>query len=194
MSPPDPHDDAALVARCLETKEAASAAFDQLYGRHAGAVLAFLSGMLRGGDGHTVQDALQETFVRFYGALARFDRERPLRPYLMRIARNVVLDARKRKSAGEVPAAPDALGAHPQGTEASPPEAAARSEAAALLRQAVDGLPDDERAVFLLRHDQGLTYAQVADALACSVRTAKYRMKAALARIGREAERLGVEA
>ena len=55
---------------------------------------------------------------------------------------------------------------------------------------AVARLSDKERAVFLLKHDQGMTYAQVAEALACSVRTAKYRMQAALEQLGREAERL----
>ena len=34
--------------------------------------------------------------------------------------------------------------------------------------------------------------SEVAEALGCSVRTAKYRMKAALATVGREAERMGV--
>ena len=38
-------------------------------------------------------------------------------------------------------------------------------------------LADDQLAVFLLRHEQEFTFQEAADALGCSVRTAKYRMK-----------------
>lgn len=191
---PAPSDDD-LVARCLVAKQAQADSFDELYRRHAGAVLAFLHGLCRG-DEHSARDALQETFVRFYEALATFERGRPLRPWLLRIARNAALDARKRASARhEAPTAPDVVTTL-AGTAGGPgpAEAAAGREAAGLLRGAVLDLPAPELAVFLLRHDHGLTYEDVAENLACSVRTAKYRMKAALARLGQAAERLGVEA
>ena len=79
-------------------------------------------------------------------------------------------------------------------SDASPVKVAEREETRGILRTAVTRLPQDELTVFALKHDQGLTYAEIAEVLACSVRTAKYRMKAALGRIGREAERLGVTA
>jgi len=189
----DPSDDE-LVERCLAAKQVSAAAFDDLYHRHAPAVLGFLYGLHRG-DEHGARDALQETFFRFYNALASFERGRPLRPWLFRIARNVSLDAWKRKGArAEVPTEPVKLGAV-GGTsrEPDPGRAAAEREAAGLLRRAVHGLPPNELAVFLLKHDQGQTYAEVAEALGCSLRTAKYRMRAALERLGRAAERLGVE-
>ena len=67
------------------------------------------------------------------------------------------------------------------------------SYATELLRNTISNLPPEERAVFLLKQDLGQTYEQVAQALSCSVRTAKYRMKSALERIALSAERLGVE-
>lgn len=178
-----------LILGCRDAKQAAREAFDQLYRRHAGPVLGFLRAMHRG-DEEAARDALQETFFRFYQALPRFEAGRPLKPWLFRIARNVSLDALKKAQAlpaGEVVERAEA-------EEAGPVERASRKEAGEILRAAVEDLPTDERAVFLLKHDQGLTYAEVADALACSVRTAKYRMKAALERLGREAERKGVVA
>ncbi|MGE0710611.1 MAG: RNA polymerase sigma factor [Planctomycetota bacterium] len=179
-----------LVARCRSGK-LASPAFDELYRRHAPAVLAFLCGLHRG-DEQGAREALQETFVRCYTALPSFEPGRQLRPWLYRIARNLTLDRWKR-GARERLLEPEVVG-ELAGSEPrpGPVEVAARREGAALLRGAVDELPAAERAVFLLRHDQGLSYAEVADALSCSVRTAKYRMKAALERLGREAERLGV--
>ncbi|MBX3468100.1 MAG: RNA polymerase sigma factor [Planctomycetes bacterium] len=184
--------DGELIGRCLADPHEA-APFDALYGRHAGPVLAFARGLSRG-DEHAARDALQETFLRFLGALPAFDRGRPVRPWLLRIARNVCLDQQKRAShRSEVPHGPEALGELAVDRQAgAPPDLAERREAAGLLRRAVEALPPDELAVFVLKHDLGQTYEQAADVLACSVRTAKYRMRSALERLGREAERLGV--
>jgi RNA polymerase sigma-70 factor (ECF subfamily) len=177
-----------LVGRCLTAKQAATAAFDELYARHAGAVLGFLHGMHRG-DEHAARDALQETFFRFYTALPSFERGRPLRPWLFRIARNASLDAWKKERRQPTPTEqPELAGSGDPGPE----QEASRRETAVLLRGAVHELPPHERAVFLLKHDQGLTYAQVAESLSCSVRTAKYRMKSALERLGRAVEQMGV--
>ncbi|MCO5171827.1 MAG: RNA polymerase sigma factor [Planctomycetes bacterium] len=189
---PTPTDDD-LVARCREARRTGSQAFAELYRRHAGAVLGFLFG-LHGGDEEGARDALQETFVRFHGALDALERGRPLRPWLYRIARNVSLDQWKRKGRRpEERLEPAALAAAARADgEADPARIAAAREEHGLLRRALDALGEGERAVFLLRHDQGHTYEEIADALGCSVRTAKYRMKAAVERLGREAERQGV--
>jgi len=185
-------EDAELIRRVVASDDAG--AFAALYRRHAGPVYAFLRG-LSPGDEHAAKDALQETFLRGHGALERFQRGRPLRPWLLRIARNVSLDARKRRSAGEQPRGPEAIDLLAGAAEApGPPEEAARREVRGLLRGVVSRLPEEQRAVFLLKHDRGLTFSEAAAALGCSVRTAKYRMRAALELIGREAERLGVEA
>lgn len=186
--------DAELVARCRAARQTGGEAFALLYRRHGGAVLAFLRGMLPGDEG-AARDALQETFLRLHGALPELDGERPLRPWLFRVARNLSLDALKRAGAREVPHEPAALGALGVRDPApEPDEAAGRRELATLLRRAAQALPVEEREVFLLRHERGLTFEEVAAAVGCSLRTAKYRMKAALEALGREAERLGVQA
>ena len=184
--------DAELLRRCRTAQRAGGEAFAALYRRHAGPLLAFLRGML--GEEHGARDALQETFLRLHRALPELDPGRPLRPWLFRVARNASLDALKRRGAkSEVPHEPAALAAlGPRDPRPGPPDVAQRREAAALLRGAALALPEDERAVFLLRHDRGLSFEEVAEALGCSLRTAKYRMKAALEALGREAERLGV--
>lgn len=189
---PDPTD-SELISACQEGRANARQAFDALYARHAGAIHAFLRG-LNPGDEHAARDALQETFMRCYKALPSFDTARPLRPWLFRIARNVTLDANKRASAQrETPAGPDAIGALAgQDGSPGPLEQAATQESYALLRAALNELHHQDRAVFLLRHDQGLTYAEVAEALGCSLRTAKYRMRNALEHLGRVAEEKGV--
>ncbi len=118
---------------------------------------------------------------------------RALRPWLLRIARNVSLDQFKRASAKtERGVEPRTLGGMSD-SEPGPAERAIRSEAVGILCRIVLDLPGEQRAVFLLKHDQGMTYAEVAEALGCLLRTTKYRMQAALEEISREAARLGVE-
>lgn len=185
--------DEALVQRVLSSPSAPNEAFDVLYGRHSEAVLMFLYGLHRH-DTHAARDALQETFFRFFNALPTFKADRALRPWLLRIARNVSLDQFKRAGAkAERGIDPERLGELP-GSEQGPAERAVRQEAVGILRRLILDLPGEQRAVFLLKHDQGMTYSEVAAALGCSLRTAKYRMQAALEEISREAERLGVEA
>lgn len=184
--------DAELVRRCLEQHPEPSPAFDLLYQRHAGAILMFLSG-LHGRDEHAARDALQETFLRFWAALPGFAPERALRPWLLRVARNVSLDAFKRFAAKVQRGSGIEEGALPaQGP--APSEAASRVEERRLLRDALADLTTEQRAVFLLRHDHGLSFPEIASTLGCAERTAKYRMRAALDRLAAALERAGVKA
>ena len=184
--------DSELVARCLALHPEPSPAFDLLYQRHAGALVSFLHGLHRH-DVHAARDAHQETWLRAWRALPSFDAARPLRPWLLRIARNASLDQWKKAAAKQEQGVDDLAALSPDAGPAAG-EALALREAAGLLRGAVLDLPEDQRAVFLLKHEQGLTYAEVAAVVGCSLRTAKYRMAAALEALGRAAERLGVEA
>jgi RNA polymerase sigma-70 factor (ECF subfamily) len=76
--------------------------------------------------------------------------------------------------------------------EPTVPGAVSRREVSTIVRAAVDELPAREREVFLLRHVEGLTFAEVATALGCSVRTAKYRMRAAVDSLAADLRRRGV--
>jgi RNA polymerase sigma-70 factor (ECF subfamily) len=47
------------------------------------------------GDPDEAEDIAQETFIRAYRALERFDSERPMRPWLLRIAANLASNRRR---------------------------------------------------------------------------------------------------
>lgn len=57
------------------------------------------------GDAAEAEDAAQETFIRVYTALNRFDETRPLRPWLLSIAAKLAGDE-TRRSLTVLPAAP----------------------------------------------------------------------------------------
>jgi RNA polymerase sigma-70 factor, ECF subfamily len=71
-------------------------AFRRLVEPHRDALHAHCYRML--GSLHDAEDALQETLLRCWRALARFDRSRPLRPWLFQIATNVCMNALAQRS------------------------------------------------------------------------------------------------
>lgn len=169
--------DRELVERCLLDLEAMQESFRLLYERHAPALARFLRGALSDDDG--ARDALQETFLCLFRALPRWDPQRPFRPWALGVAWRVAQG--QRRAASRRPALrllpeedPPARGGP------GPGEAAARREEGELLREAVAELPDEERAVFLLRQVEGLTFEEAAEVVGCSPRTAKTRMRGAL--------------
>lgn len=68
-------------------------AWEQLVRQHQDAV--FRLAYLLLGDADDADDVAQETFIRAFGALDRFDTSRPLRPWLLRIATNLAHNRRR---------------------------------------------------------------------------------------------------
>lgn len=182
--------DVELIRRCLQHRaDGVDEPFEELYNRHVRVVLAFLRRLLNQ-DEHAVYDALQESFVRFYRALPNFKQDRALRPWLLTIARNVSLDYLKHSSRNET--CFDQTAMEQMARDHSAKDTRQRQEVEEVLQRALLSLTVDERAIFHLKNELGLTYEQASEILGCSLRTAKYRMKAALERLGRELERLGL--
>jgi RNA polymerase sigma factor (sigma-70 family) len=134
--------------------------FQALIEAHAGAVAAFLRGMLPADD---VEDALQETLLAALRAYPRFDGANP-RAWLLTIARRKAIDERRARARrpGEL-AEPDAL----PGGDATP--AAADGE----LWGRVAALPAKQRAAIVLRFALDLRYREVGAALGCSEAAAR---------------------
>ncbi|HEY1643506.1 MAG TPA: sigma-70 family RNA polymerase sigma factor [Streptosporangiaceae bacterium] len=70
----------------------ADAAIRQLYGRHASALRRYVARYCA--DRATADDIVQETFIRAWRHLPRLSADdRPVRPWLFRVARNLLIDA-----------------------------------------------------------------------------------------------------
>jgi RNA polymerase sigma-70 factor, ECF subfamily len=149
----------ALVERALAA-DGGGAAFRQIFDRHAPAVRRFLRDLCR--DAAAADEATQETFVRAHSQLMTLRDRSKLGPWLLRIARNVWLESR-RKSRRTVS---DEQALEREADRAPDPEALLLGrEAAALLDAALETLDDDRRAALLLRVDQGLGYDEIAEAM-----------------------------
>ena len=161
----------ALVARDREhVARLFDAAFDRLH--------AFIARMVR--DAHVAEDLTADTFLRIQRGLPSYQPERALRPWLFTIASNVVRDhfASRRDGAAPLEAAlePAAEGDGPTG-------GVERSECARAAAHAVGELSEPLRAVLLLRHHEGLSFAEIGAALGIAEDTARQRWSRALARL-----------
>lgn len=122
-------------------------------------------------DRHTAEDLTQESLLKAYAALDRFQAGTNFRAWLFRIGYNSFVNLRRSASRQREP-----LPADLADPEADPGEQAAQRETLALLAEAVERLPAEFRAAFLLRAEEGLSFRQIAGILDLTEETARWRV------------------
>lgn len=167
-----------LIRRALEGSEAA---WEALMCAHQEPVFRFAYLLL--GDADEAADAAQETFIRAYRALERFDLDRPLRPWLLAIAANLARN--RRRSLGRYLAAVQRLGRRQEAPPGNHPieELSAERLQAQLLWQAVRRLDPDAQQLLYLRFFLDLSIEETAQVLGVAPGTVKSRSHRAVARL-----------
>jgi RNA polymerase sigma factor (sigma-70 family) len=148
-------------------------AFRAIHDRYRARLLAYARQMLNGALGDP-EDALQDVFIRAYRALRTSDRPVMLRAWLYRIAHNRCIDELRRPSPLPSELTDDAQPAFSApAASGEAPAVAERSAALARLVADVRTLPEQQRSALLMRELQGLTYAELGNALGVSVPAVK---------------------
>jgi RNA polymerase sigma-70 factor (ECF subfamily) len=122
-------------------------------------------------DRHAAEDLAQETFLKAFAGLASFRAGTNFQAWLFRIGYNNFVNQRRRGSRARQPF-PDEVA----GGGAGPAEEAIRRETLQLLARTVGKLPHEYRAAFLLRVEEGLSFREIADVLATTEETARWRV------------------
>ena len=137
-----------------------TAAFELLMRRHNRTMFRTARAILR--DDAEAEDALQEAYMQAYGAIGTFRGDSKLTTWLARIVANAALmRRRKRTRRGEVvPIDPNAFI-----MDKTPERSAQLGEVRRLLETQIDLLPDDYRAVFMLRAVEELSVEETATVL-----------------------------
>jgi RNA polymerase sigma-70 factor (ECF subfamily) len=138
--------------------------FDDLVELHSAEIHRYLWRMLS--DPHDAEDVLQETYLRAFRAYPRLRPGSNARAWLYKIATNTARTFAGRRNKLAMRNAP--LEDFHAGDAPTPAEIAAQNESLAAVLSAVDALPHKQRAAFMLRQYQGMDYAEIAAALACS--------------------------
>jgi RNA polymerase sigma-70 factor, ECF subfamily len=144
-------------------------------------------------DDAEAEDVVQEVYVLAFGKLAEFRAESSLATWLARIAVNEALGRlRRRRPSLELSAldavpltdTPSLALAH-MPHHSDPERAAAHKQIRRRIERAIDELPDDFRAVFVMRDVEAISVAETADVLALSPATVKTRLHRARRRLRR---------
>lgn len=145
-------------------------AFSQLVERYQHKIYSFTYHMV--GRREDAEDLAQEVFLRAFAALSRFRPGAPFSPWLYKIAANLCINhlKRRRKDSLLDSDRPD------ESLLGSPPAYVEDKEERIAVGQALVALPEEYRAVVLLRHGSGLSYEEIAQALDLPLGTVKTRL------------------
>lgn len=135
-----------------------------------------------------LEDKAHDVFIVVHRKLGDYDPGRPLRPWLFGIAFRVVSDYRRRAGfAREVPVdehhGPDELAADAF-------EHVVAAERRALVAEALEAIPDDQRAVFAAVEFEGLAVPEIARALSIPDNTCYSRLRLARRRFAAAVRRI----
>ena len=161
-------------------------AFRVLVERHARPVFRLAYRMT--GNEIDAEDMVQETFLKAWKQIGKFDGRAAFGSWLHRICANCALDhirARKRKQ--EMQAMDDAMAQVATGAP-SPERLALSSQITAILGTALDELSEMERAAFVLRHYEGLSIEEISAALGVQPGAAKHSVFRAVHKLRRALE------
>ncbi|HVE76660.1 MAG TPA: sigma-70 family RNA polymerase sigma factor [Actinomycetota bacterium] len=180
---PDLRSDKSLV-RAAQAGE--KEAVTQLVGKYYPRVYSFLSYAT---NSNTAEDLTQEVFTRALGALGRFNGRYQFEPWLLRIAKNLVIDeSRKDVHRPSATDPTDLTDLEPISEDVDRTWDSVNSKlAGGVVRSALERLPLRQRTALVLREIEGLSYAEIADVIGTNVRGAEATLRRARARFRLEA-------
>jgi RNA polymerase sigma-70 factor (ECF subfamily) len=126
------------------------------------------------------EDLTQEVFIRIYKTLDQYDsKQGDLSNWLMRLARNLIIDDYRHRQRNPQNSMADAVDDHQYhlrsiGTSAQ--RDIERKELAGQVQEGIDKLPDDLRTCVILRDIEELSYQEIVDVLKIPEGTVKSRI------------------
>jgi RNA polymerase sigma-70 factor (ECF subfamily) len=177
-------------------------AFRVLVERYQGRAYALALRVLR--DEDLARDAVQEGFLKAYTNLSKFEGRSSFYTWLYRLVMNLCLDMKRRDKSdrevewdetrpGDPAGAPAAEALAGQGaSNPGPAQALERSELRKRIAEAISQLPGEARETLLLREVDGLSYAEIAEALSIPKGTVMSRLHYARKRVQQILTEMGV--
>ncbi len=126
-----------------------------------------------------VEDIVQETFIKAFRHLETFDCERKFSAWLLTIARNLLIDSRRKsaRSVSSTEVVTNVLTADSTKDGSNQPsDLLMRRESFQRIVRMVQELPEDLRTPFLLRVVNEMTYQEIAESLELPLQTVKNRI------------------
>ena len=162
-----------------------STAFGELVRRYDQRLLNFVYRTI--GDRERGEDLVQETFVRVYRHLHRFDQSKKFSTWIYTIASNLAKNELRNRSRNPLVLFQtlkknwdaDHRPLEWEDTQYKPDDLFRKRHLRAQVEKAVSQLPEHHRVVFVLREMEGKTYEEIADITNCNLGTVKSRLNRA---------------
>ena len=164
----------------LQAKGGERSAFDRLQRMLQDTVRLFVCRLI--GPSDRQEEIVQDAFLALYLNLERIVSVEHLRPFLFRIVRNLCYDELRRQkrftfvSLDEQGGGQDVSLAHAAAHRLPPDDQVHWILLRSAVQQAMERLPEPQRQALILHGEQGLSYEQVAAAMATDVGTVKSRI------------------
>jgi len=151
-----------------------------LFERHHRALFRYFVSMNSGRE--QAEDLVQDVFFRMLRYRESYDSAQSFTAWMYQIARNASVDQVRKRRPAEVVDIDILLEKRTEPVSAlpGPEESAVRGQDLALLRRAMDQLPDDKREILVLSRFQGMKYEDIAEVLGCELGTVKVRVYRAI--------------
>lgn len=173
----DRRSDLKLIRRCKRGEEQA---FALLLQRYRGAIYSLCFRMTRHPE--DARDLAQEIFIKVFSLLDRYDEHYAFSSWIFRIATNHCIDYLRRNRLrflsleGGVGAEGEEIEMQIPDSGPRPDTVLQRKEAMTRLEEVIAELPPHYRLITLLRHDQQLSYEEIAEILDLPLGTVKARI------------------
>jgi RNA polymerase sigma-70 factor (ECF subfamily) len=175
-------DDSGLVAEFLAGEKRA---FTELANRYHLRLLNFIYRTI--GDRDRAEDLVQETFIRVYRHLHRFDQSKKFSTWAYTIAGNLAKNELRNRSRNPLVLfqtikknwEADHRPLEWEDNTYRPDDLYRKRHLKEMVDRAVDQLPEHHRAVFVLREMEGKTYEEIADITGVNLGTVKSRLNRA---------------
>jgi RNA polymerase sigma-70 factor, ECF subfamily len=182
--------DEVLVSQFRDGRERA---FNELMRRYNGRIINYIYRIV--GDRDRAEDLLQDTFVRVYRNIDRFDTERKFSTWLYTIATNLAKNELRNKSRSPLLYFQNFFFRKADQTmfeavdgKVGPDDLVYHGELEKIVGIAIEKLPDRHKLVFTLREREGKSYEEIADILECNIGTVKSRLNRARAKFAQIVE------
>jgi RNA polymerase sigma-70 factor (ECF subfamily) len=159
------------------------AAFQTLYERHRGGLYRYF---LRQGNRSVAEELFQDVWAGVIQSRRRYRPRATFRTWLYTLAHNRLVDHWRREGrrpVNSLASDEDCPDTDLTDTNPGPLRLVDLRDCIQQLLQLVSGLPDVQRQAFLLRHEAGMSLAEVAAAMSIGAETAKSRLRYAMDRL-----------
>jgi len=177
-------DDAVVIARFLQTGDEDT--FEILVLRYRDRVFGLAVSLLGYGAESEAEDATQEVFVVVLRQLKTFRGQSSFSTWLYRVARNQIIEYRRRATHRSAEIADGALRSVPDhGARADPQEAVADARRRARLLREIEQLSEPQRVALYLHYWRGESIAEITELLGFGANTVKSHLCRARRRLAR---------